>query len=135
MQKFICSFGMGTPLAGKFLEVEAEDINHCSNILRDRGILELVSDMHSEVNGRLLIQRHSWHKLPDGKAAYANLDQVDWEALRDQKGVLVGLAGDRGSITKEQQEALNGIIHLLDHIQDEAAIGLGEDTVFGKLEV
>ena len=40
MQKFICSFGMGSLLAGKFLVVGAHDINHCSDILRDGVMLD-----------------------------------------------------------------------------------------------
>jgi hypothetical protein len=59
------------------------------------------------------------------------LENVDWEMLRNQKLTLVGLSGD-GALTKNEADALDGVINFLDHVQDQGAKILGEETVFGK---
>jgi len=62
-----------------------------------------------------------------------DMSRVDWELLRRQKTLLVELAGSPEHVTtRRDREAIEGIINLLDHIQDETAIALGERTVFGK---
>lgn len=57
-----------------------------------------------------------------------DLTDVDWYLLREQKRQLVEMAH-----WLQQPEALaaDGIIHLLDHIQDAAALQIGEAAVFG----
>jgi len=62
-----------------------------------------------------------------------DLSQVDWQLLRKQKQTLVdvihqGSKDDPPVVTNH----LTGLLHLLDHIQDEAAKVLGEEVVFGK---
>ena len=52
--------------------------------------------------------------------------KVDWQQLRMQKDTLLKLA-NKG--TKESDD-LTGILHLIDHIQDDAARTLGEEIVF-----
>jgi hypothetical protein len=58
---------------------------------------------------------------------------IDWELLREQKHQLIALAFSDTATIKET-EALEGVINLLDTIQDEAvSSGLAdEETVFGK---
>lgn len=134
MQKFICSFGMGTPLAGKYLEVEANDINHCSDILRDQSFLSIVGSIYPEQEGMALVYKYRWHKFPGGaKNPYANLDQVDWEMLRKQKEALLRVINKEVSVEDVEKE-LNGLIYMLDHIQDEATYAIDEDIVFGTEE-
>ena len=59
---------------------------------------------------------------------------IDWKELREQKRHLAGiLMGKNSSITAKQGEAIEGILNLLDCIQDEAALELGEEVVFYKL--
>jgi hypothetical protein len=48
----------------------------------------------------------------------------DTVALRVQKGKLIALAGANNE--------LDGLIHMIDHMQDELAKTLGDDAVFGK---
>jgi len=62
-----------------------------------------------------------------------DLSRVDWDLLRRQKTILVELAASPQRVTtRRDREAIEGVINLLDHIQDETAIALGERTVFGR---
>jgi len=62
-----------------------------------------------------------------------DLSRVDWDLLRRQKAILVNLAATAEHVTtRRDREAVEGIIELIDHIQDETAIALGEKAVFGK---
>jgi hypothetical protein len=60
---------------------------------------------------------------------------IDFKLLRKQKRVLISLASDkRVRTSKSRVDALEGIINLIDHMQD-AAVDSGaasEDTVFGS---
>ena len=61
-----------------------------------------------------------------------NLGIIDWSLLQRQKTQLLALQDRMGDIgEKEKAEALEGIVSLLDHIQDEAAKQLGSKEVFG----
>ena len=66
--------------------------------------------------------------------------KVDWELLRAQKLALlehmdgIYTAGLVKIVNSPTMKALEGILHILDHIQDEAAEILGEEAVFGKPE-
>lgn len=53
---------------------------------------------------------------------------IDWALLRSQKLTLIQVIGvsPRGVA-----EDLQGILHLIDDVQDEAAQRLGDDIVFG----
>ncbi len=63
---------------------------------------------------------------------------VDWPLLRKQKLFLLGLAmADEFEAMRDVwnnnngQEALDGVIELLDYLQDQAAEQLGDTVVFG----
>ncbi len=62
------------------------------------------------------------------------LRNVDWVALRRQKETLVGLVNvSNVPPNAAEVDDLEGVLGLLDHIQDQAAKVLGEECVFGKL--
>lgn len=72
-----------------------------------------------------------------------DLSNVDWTLLREQKQSLLRvLETITKTVTPEEARAktgatettdhLRGLVHLLDHIQDQAAETLGEKVVFGK---
>jgi hypothetical protein len=62
-----------------------------------------------------------------------DLSNVDWSLLRKQKLTLLKTAQRRAKMGEsEPAEHLRGLVHLLDHIQDQAAETLGEEAVFGK---
>jgi len=56
---------------------------------------------------------------------------IDWALLRQQKKVLLEVIN---IVTPNQAEALTGILHLIDHLQDEAAANseIGIKTVFDE---
>lgn len=56
---------------------------------------------------------------------------VDWAQLRRQKARLVELAHPHSELGGDPE--LDGIVHLLDNLQDQAAEVLGEKAVFGDL--
>ena len=61
--------------------------------------------------------------------------QVDWQLLRMQKDDLVNIIKDRtqtcATLNQERENnSLQGILHLIDHIQDDAATTLTENIVF-----
>lgn len=58
-----------------------------------------------------------------------DISRIDWKELRSQKEVLVRLTQSIRH-DNDAKEALEGIIHLIDHIQDKAAEELGEKTIF-----
>ena len=58
-----------------------------------------------------------------------DMSGVDWKLLRDQKLDLLKIIDDIHS--KTQADTLTGILHFIDHIQDEADGTLGGDIVFG----
>ena len=62
-------------------------------------------------------------------------ERIDWVLLREQKERLVALPWDlRDADLHSLTDAMDGIVHLIDHIQDCAAEELGEDIVFGRPE-
>ena len=59
--------------------------------------------------------------------------KIDWKELRKQKRHLIDIVmGKNSNITAKQGEAIEGILNLLDCIQDEAALELSDKVVFGK---
>ena len=54
----------------------------------------------------------------------------DLKMLRKQKAILVTLAHE----PSKDADLLNGLVHLLDSIQDQIADQIGERKVFGKLK-
>ena len=65
------------------------------------------------------------------------LDTIDWKLLKEQKAILVNLnEGNTHYINGTQEDALNGVLALLDNIQDYAVDVLGkpESEVFNLIE-
>lgn len=63
----------------------------------------------------------------------ANVSGVDWKLLRKQKARLLMVIGQEDERhNTESSTDLTGILHLVDHIQDEAALTIAESTVFGR---
>lgn len=61
------------------------------------------------------------------------LSNVDWKLLREQKAVLVDLWVSNDD--EEECEALLGVINLIDNIQDEAAMAVDPEMIYGPPEV
>lgn len=60
---------------------------------------------------------------------------IDWKILRKQKlHLLEILNNDESNITAEQHMSIEGIVCLIDSIQDESAEELSEETVFGRID-
>lgn len=55
---------------------------------------------------------------------------IDWELLREQKAVMLGTM--RHLKGKVITDVFDGVISLIDDIQDQAAEEIGEKKVFGK---
>ena len=66
------------------------------------------------------------------------IKNINWELLRKQKQHLLEVLDIPNSgISPEHKDSLQGILHLLDSIQDEAADehGVPEEEVFGRTEI
>ena len=61
------------------------------------------------------------------------IEQTDWELLRVQKAFCLG-ALEEEDIHETERKMFQGLVHLLDHLQDAAAVWLGEEKVFGEPE-
>ena len=64
---------------------------------------------------------------------------MDWPLLREQKETLVDVINeiehsDDSSARRGDTEDLQGLLHLIDHVQDEAEKTLGGAVVFGDKE-
>jgi hypothetical protein len=57
------------------------------------------------------------------------MDRIDWTLLRSQKLTLVQVIATSPPTVAED---LTGILHLIDALQDEAALHVGNDIVFGE---
>ena len=63
------------------------------------------------------------------------LDKVDWNLLMAQKMALVELSsGFSSPVSAAEREILEGVIALLDEIQDQAADQIGASVAFGTPE-
>ena len=62
-----------------------------------------------------------------------DMSSVNWSLLREQKQELLAIRSVR-AISNSEASAIDGIIHLIDFIQDESATQLGETVVFGEKE-
>ena len=60
--------------------------------------------------------------------------KVDWTLLRKQKMTLIEQAMKLSKTDTSTAEDLDGIIHLIDDIQDQAETVLGAEEVFGQIE-
>jgi glutaredoxin-related protein len=63
------------------------------------------------------------------KKIMVDVGKVDWKMLRDQKKILVTAFSNAKDQVK--MNAYIGIVCLLDSIQDQAAVQIGEKKVFG----
>ena len=61
-----------------------------------------------------------------------DVTNIDWRQLRAQKADVV-VRIDIAKAAGRNIDDLRGLLHLLDHIQDQAAEVLGEEAVFGEL--
>lgn len=62
------------------------------------------------------------------KTKPVSISRVDWPLLRKQK---LALMNAYGKLTHDQQEALDGIVNLIDSLQDSAVeCGVPENEVF-----
>lgn len=70
--------------------------------------------------------------MSDIDAAHSLLAGIDWELLRQQKAWLLDVAVDAD--VDEDVDAQEGLLNLLDNIQDFAvdSLGLSEAVVFGE---
>lgn len=60
------------------------------------------------------------------------IDKIDWKLLRKQKRHLVDVLLTTDNLMSKERRAIEGILNLLDCIQDEAAERLSDKVVFGK---
>jgi hypothetical protein len=73
-------------------------------------------------------------------AIYVDMSGVDWKLLRDQKNCLIKVSANWCQLAGKNKDIVpaihwvDGIISLLDNIQDEAAKQVGEKKVFGGLK-
>jgi hypothetical protein len=58
------------------------------------------------------------------------LSNIDWKMLSGQKLIILELISRKNDLTQAEDDVLNGMIHLLDEIQDQAAEQLGSENVF-----
>lgn len=63
---------------------------------------------------------------------------VDWELFRKQKQLLLDFLDSDSSTdfadvwnNSEGQDLMNGLMNILDYLQDQAAEELGEEAIFG----
>ena len=78
------------------------------------------------------LEEYEAHSKPK---VLVDVGRVDWFLLRGQKEALVLKRSlDRTSTEQDPDfgEVLSGLIGLIDDIQDQAALTLGEEIVFGK---
>jgi len=67
------------------------------------------------------------------KSIMIEVGGTDWKLLREQKLKLISM---RLSIRppNDTVDVLDGIVNLIDNIQDQAAEQIGENKVFGRLK-
>jgi hypothetical protein len=64
------------------------------------------------------------------KVVNVELKHMDWEMLSGQKLIILELISRSNDLTKAEDDTLNGIIHFLDEVQDQAAEQIPHDDVF-----
>jgi hypothetical protein len=66
------------------------------------------------------------------KKVIVDVSKINWKLLRKQKSTLIELLNRKVSL--KEKDHIDGIIAMVDHIQDWAAEILGEKDVFGRLK-
>lgn len=117
--------------------------HQCGNVLfPGEGISRKTGEKVTDGKGRKVPEtilfcneecRQDWDKPP----VMVNVGKVDWKLLKRQKIALLNhMAQDDKAPAcgppKSLVKAFEGLLALIDHIQDEAAKQLGEKAVFGK---
>ena len=73
-------------------------------------------------------------KTIKGEQMSKTIKGIDWKLLRKQKLHLLEILDyDESSVTAEQHQSIEGIVAMIDGIQDEAAKELSEEVVFGLI--
>jgi hypothetical protein len=63
-----------------------------------------------------------------------DLTNVDWKLLCKQKETLAKLVCMGAGVNEEEREDLDGILALIDNIQDQAEDFLGSELVFNDID-
>ena len=94
----------------------------------DRATDHNIKCFHEEIQEALRIERNA-----DGRCLISlePMGLKGWKFLRTQKRILANIVLTNRLPTERRLKQLEGLLNLLDHIQDEAAKIIGEDTVFG----
>jgi hypothetical protein len=66
------------------------------------------------------------------KKVIVDVSKINWKLLRKQKSTLIELLNRKVSL--KEKDHIDGIIAMVDYIQDWAAEILGEKDVFGRLK-
>lgn len=70
-----------------------------------------------------------------GNSKQFNLESdIDFKLLREQKLHLLEILSPPIAVSLDQANAIEGIIHLIDHVQDCAAFDYGTEAVFGDFD-
>ena len=110
------------------------------NPLEEPGAIVIGAPMHPEGPGWSVVKYHmcpgcyadQYNDWLGRKPVCVPVQDVGWALLRQQKTQLLEEIQElENSHRTSAAESLTGILHLLDHIQDEAAKRLGEEAVFG----
>jgi hypothetical protein len=109
------------------------DLPGCRKDERDENVLARANEIERQIWRRLSTPAaQNAAAIPPARLAI-DLSGVDWKLLRRQKESLVNAISIVDvQIGKKCQTNLNGILHLLDHVQDEAAEQLGDAAIFGR---
>lgn len=109
------------------------DLPGCQKDERDEALLARADAIEREIWERLSALDPLIAKPSPLALVSADLSGVDWKLLRAQKRSLARLTIKKGAgVKRRHRKALSGILHLLDHIQDEATRQLGGAVVFGN---
>lgn len=60
-----------------------------------------------------------------------DIGNIDWEVLKDQKNTLISISSTLRNGNAKDRDNIEGLIYLIEHIQDEAEKEIGELAVFG----
>jgi len=73
-------------------------------------------------------------KYEESQKVKITLNKTDWKLLSDQKQTLLEMLEGKASWSAHKSDHLQGLIHFLDHVQDQAVeAGVPEKTVFPNL--
>lgn len=114
-------------------ELSGKEIEH------DMELIDIVREAVQEVivdRLHLMTEMEFYPYMQEDEVITVDVSDVNWELLRKQKLHLLEILSDKNSsITAEHCASIEGIVNLLDAMQDNVvATGkLSEDEVFGEL--